>query len=91
MNSFAPTNASNTAIPLLQAEDRQSCTVLRIAAPAHAPHWQDWLHQIGFIPGEAVTVLRRSQPGGDPLAVRVGQSTFALRRAEAACVLVAPQ
>ena len=82
---------TDTAIPLLQAEDRQACTVLRIAAPEHAPHWQDWLQQIGFIPGETVTVLRRSQPGGDPLAVRVGQSTFALRRAEAACVLVQPQ
>ena len=79
---------TDTAIPLLQAEDRQACTVLRIAAPEHAPHWQDWLQQIGFIAGETVTVLRRSQPGGDPLAVRVGQSTFALRRAEAACVFV---
>ena len=83
--------ATTAPIPLLQAEDRQICTVVRIAAPEHAPHWQDWLQQIGFISGEAVVILRRSQPGGDPLAVRVGQSTFALRRAEAACVLVEPQ
>jgi ferrous iron transport protein A len=78
-------------IPLLQAEDGQTCTVIGINAPQHSPEWQDWLQQIGFIAGESATILRRSQPGGDPLAVRVGQSTFALRRAEAACVLVEPQ
>ena len=33
--------------------------------------------------------MARALPGGDPLVVRVGQSTFALRRAEAACVEVA--
>jgi len=33
-------------------------------------------------------VLARGVPGGEPLAVRVGLSTFALRRAEADCVRV---
>lgn len=46
------------------------------------------LADIGFVPGERVTVLTRAWPGGDPLVVRVGHSRFALRRAEAACVLV---
>ena len=32
--------------------------------------------------------MARGLPGGDPLVVRIGQSTFALRRAEAACVQV---
>ena len=41
-------------------------------------------------PGERVTVPARSAWGGDPLVVRIGQSTFALRRAEAACVHVEP-
>lgn len=31
-------------------------------------------------------VLRRAWPAGDPIAVRVGSSTFALRRVEARCV-----
>jgi ferrous iron transport protein A len=35
-------------------------------------------------------VIARGQPGNDPLAIRVGHSTFALRRAEAACVQVRP-
>jgi ferrous iron transport protein A len=46
------------------------------------------LADIGFVPGEPVTVLARAWPGGDPMVVRVGQSRFALRRAEAACVRV---
>jgi ferrous iron transport protein A len=33
-------------------------------------------------------LMARALPGGDPLVVRIGQSTFALRRAEAACVRV---
>ena len=44
--------------------------------------------EIGFLPGEPVRLLSRAQPGGDPLVVRVGLSTFALRRAEAACIQV---
>ena len=48
------------------------------------------LEEIGFFPGEHVTVMARGVPGGDPLAVRIGLSTFALRRAEAACVRIEP-
>jgi ferrous iron transport protein A len=46
------------------------------------------LLEIGFVPGEAVQVLARGAWGGDPLAVRVGQATFALRQQEAAMVQV---
>ena len=46
------------------------------------------LLEIGFLPGEPVRVIGRGFPGGDPLAVRVGQATFALRRHEAALVQV---
>ena len=44
------------------------------------------LLEIGFVPGEAVQVLARGAWGCDPLAVRVGQATFALRHQEAAMV-----
>lgn len=47
------------------------------------------LMEIGFLPGETVHVIATGFPKGDPLAVRVGQSTFALRRHEAAWVEVA--
>lgn len=46
------------------------------------------LLEIGFVPGEAVQVLARGAWGSNPLAVRVGQATFALRQQEAAMVQV---
>ncbi|MCO5105155.1 MAG: ferrous iron transport protein A [Burkholderiaceae bacterium] len=46
------------------------------------------LVEIGFLPGQRVSVVARAAGGGDPLAVRVGRSTFALRRREAALVRV---
>ena len=46
------------------------------------------LVEIGFLPGQRVSVVARATGGGDPLAVRVGRSTFALRRREAASVRV---
>lgn len=64
--------------------------VRQVQAPPAAPEWARWLEEIGFLVGERVMLMTRGLPGGDPLAVRIGQSTFALRRAEAACVLVEP-
>jgi ferrous iron transport protein A len=64
-------------------------TVRHVHAPQTAPEWARWLEEIGFLVGESVMLMARGLPGGDPLVVRVGQSTFALRRAEAACVGVA--
>lgn len=46
------------------------------------------LLEIGFLPGESVRVIARGLPGGDPMAVRVGHTTFALRRHEAAMIRV---
>lgn len=66
-------------------------TVDHVDSPQAAPEWARWLEEIGFIAGEQVTLLARALPGGDPMVVRIGQSTFALRRAEAACVRVAPE
>jgi ferrous iron transport protein A len=45
------------------------------------------LRELGFLDGEEVQVLASGLAGG-PLAVRIGETTFALRRAEAECVLV---
>ncbi len=67
--------------------DLHPVSIVRVEAPAHAPEWHGWLEEIGFLPGEPVCVMARA-PGGDPLVVRVGTSTFALRRSEAACVHV---
>jgi ferrous iron transport protein A len=48
------------------------------------------LKELGFVKGEAVRVLHRGYFGGEPLAVRVGESTFALRLFEAALIGVVP-
>ncbi len=49
------------------------------------------LMELGFVPGEKIRMLKRGLPGGDPLAVKVGQSTFALRRFEAALISIQPE
>jgi len=46
------------------------------------------LIEIGFVPGEAIEVVAEVKPGGDPIAVRIGGSCFALRRREAEAVMV---
>ena len=46
------------------------------------------LVEIGFVPGERLQVIETVWPGGDPMAVRVGSTVFALRRREAQAVLV---
>jgi ferrous iron transport protein A len=60
--------------------------VKRIRRDALNPEQARQLEEIGFLPEEQVAVMARAFPGGDPLVVRVGLSTFALRRAEARCV-----
>ena len=80
-------NKSSTAT-LDRASIGEALTVHQVQAPQAAPEWERWLEEIGFIAGEQVTLMARALPGGDPLVVRIGQSTFALRRAEAACVQV---
>ena len=86
MNSI--TADSCPAATLVLASIGDSLTVRSVQAPHAAPEWARWLEEIGFIDGEKVSLMARALPGGDPLVVRVGQSTFALRRAEAACVHV---
>ena len=46
------------------------------------------LRDLGFVAGARCEVVARMWLGGDPLAVRIGGSMFALRRAEAAAVRV---
>ena len=46
------------------------------------------LAELGFIPGEPVQMLRRGPGGREPLAVQIGDTQFALRLIEAACIEV---
>ena len=73
-----PLQAQALVTGLLPARDAQEHSVLLR------------LLEIGFLPGETVRVVARGGVGGDPIAVRVGQATFALRRQEASMVQVQP-
>jgi ferrous iron transport protein A len=56
--------------------------------PALAEH-ANRLMELGFIPGASVRVVAAAPPSGDPVAVRIGRATFALRLFEAELVRVA--
>lgn len=46
------------------------------------------LLELGFISGEQFEILAEARPGRDPFVVRIGGTTFALRRREAESVWV---
>ena len=73
---------------LAAAPAGQALTVQQVSAPGQSPEWAAGLADLGFLPGEAVRVLRRGAQLTGNLVVRVGQSTFALRHAEAECIAV---
>lgn len=87
-----------TLAPLLTTLDAllagQSGTVIHLAPGSQADAGVDVsrrLMELGFVPGERIRVLKRGVPGGDPIAVKVGESTFALRRFEASLISIKPE
>jgi ferrous iron transport protein A len=76
---------------LAQAPLKTSWRVRQIIPSEAAPERASQLEEIGFLPGEWVSVVTHGFPGGDPLVVRVGLSTFALRREEAMCIELQPK
>ena len=69
------------SLDLLKAKQR--ARVVRVKPAEHDSPMARQLEEIGFITGERVQVLSKALFGGDPMVVRIGVSTFALRRAEA--------
>jgi ferrous iron transport protein A len=80
--------AAKASVRLADLPPKQRARILRLTPPPARPEWARLLADIGFEAGEPVQVLRRAAVGGDPIVVRIGASTFALRRAEADCVEV---
>ena len=67
--------------------------VVRVRAGDHglsAAELERRLIELGFIEGARVEVLHQGLFGRDPIAVRVNETTVALRRREAAAILVEP-
>jgi len=48
------------------------------------------LLEMGFVEGAAIEVLHLGLFGGDPIAVRLGDTRVALRRREARAIVIAP-
>jgi ferrous iron transport protein A len=81
-----------TAVALSSLRPGQEATVVDLEPPTRAQDHDLLLRlmEIGFLPGERLRVIARAMPGGEPIAVRLGHATFALRRFEAALVHVQP-
>jgi ferrous iron transport protein A len=90
MTAFVPPASPPAGLRLDQLPRHTPATVLDVARDGSAEDQELALRlvEIGFLPGETVRVIAHGSPGGEPLAVRVGTSTFALRRHEAALVSV---
>jgi ferrous iron transport protein A len=87
-------SSSPTPVVLAELHRGEACVVDRLV-PAELGTTKDErdamlarLRDLGFIPGARCEVIARMWFGGDPIAVRVAGSTFALRRIEAAAVRV---
>lgn len=94
MRIFAATMHEEQERPvgLDRMPEEQWARVVDLAGASDAAGHQLLLRllELGFVPGERVRVLRSGPSPAAPLAVRVGHSTFALRRHEAAFILVSP-
>ena len=80
------------ALSLDKLPSHQWATVLDLERPTGAEDQELVLRltEIGFVPGEAVRIVASGLPGREPLAVRLGHTTFALRRYEASFIRVTP-
>jgi ferrous iron transport protein A len=65
-------------------------TIIAIDRHGRDPLNAGRLHEMGFDEGVDLELLHRAPLGGDPLAVRVGNMTVALRKTLAALVEVGP-
>jgi ferrous iron transport protein A len=74
-----------TAVLLSSLGPGAEATIAAVLAPPEAQDDELALRliEIGFLPGERVQVVARGCPGDEPIAVRLGHTTFALRRFEA--------
>lgn len=66
----------------------QSATIERVEDRTVVDVIAARLRDLGFVPGEPVRVVARGLIGADPLVVQIGFTRFALRRAEAARIIV---
>ena len=88
--SASPSCTDGPALSLDRLPRNIPATVLELASLGRPDDEERILRltEIGFVPGEPVRVVAYGFPGREPIAVRIGRSTFALRSHEAALVRV---
>jgi Fe2+ transport system protein FeoA len=91
----SPDSSSRSAHPLAELRRGETAVVSGLAEGAGFEDGHGSgavvlarLRDLGFVAGAHCEVIAKMWPVGDPMVVRVGGSTFALRRAEAAAVQV---
>jgi ferrous iron transport protein A len=89
----ATANAAPTGMKLADLATGTRARVVAVGPPdSHAPaDVGRRLAEIGFLPGERLRIVARGLFGREPIAVRIGTGTFALRLFEAACIRVSPE
>lgn len=77
-----------TSLSSLIKGDRARIRALTPARSAEQTVLLERLQELGFVPGELLRVVAIAFPSGDPIALRIGNTTFALRRHEAELIQV---
>jgi ferrous iron transport protein A len=80
--TLAPGSFSLSALP-----PGTSGVVIGVGAGANTT-LERRLMELGFVTGERIEILTEARPGRDPFIVRIGTTTFAMRRHEVATVWV---
>jgi len=92
MSAKSHDTAKNEAIYLSHLKKGDTANVIGMAEGDDAEHtaMKRRLLELGFAAGETIRIVAESFPRRDPIAVRVGNTTFALRRHEASMIRVEP-
>src|SRR6185436_17691096 len=90
--AIAAIDRTALAMPLSRAAVGETVVICKVVTGVHEGGGDVGLRllELGFVEGEAVRIIAQGFPGREPIAVRIGNTTFALRRFEADHVWVVP-
>lgn len=74
---------SVATVSLLELARHQSARVVQVEDRSSGDRVSRRLRELGFVPGETVSLVATGPVGADPVLIQVGYTRFALRRQEA--------